>query len=55
MQKLPDTCKDCAEFGSDFCNDCMEELMENVAPEDRVTFSKALRQIAKKDIDNNKK
>lgn len=49
MDKLPETCKDCAEYGSVFCNDCMEELMENVAESDRVVFSQALREIAKKD------
>jgi len=47
MQKLPDVCKDCAEYGSDFCNDCMEEMMKTVSPDERVTFSKALRNIAK--------
>lgn len=55
MDKLPETCKDCAEYGSDFCDDCMEELMENVPEQDRVVFSQALREIAKKDIDNNHK
>ena len=52
MKKIPDVCRDCAEYGSDFCNDCMEELMKDVPEEDRIVFSKALRQIAKKDIDN---
>lgn len=55
MDKLPDVCKDCAEYGSDFCDDCMEELMENVPEQDRVVFSQALREIAKKDIDSNGK
>lgn len=47
MQKLPDVCKDCAEYGSNFCEECMEEMMKGVTPEERVTFSKALRNIAK--------
>jgi hypothetical protein len=55
IKKLPDVCKDCAEFGSHFCEECMEEMMNDVAPEDRVTFSKVLRQLAKKDIDNSSK
>jgi len=29
----------------------MEEMMQEVAPEDRITFSQALRNIAKKEID----
>ena len=47
MQKLPDVCKDCAEYGSTFCEECMEEMMKDVSPDERVTFSKALRNIAK--------
>ena len=51
MHKLPDVCKDCAEFGSEFCDECMEEMMKDVSPEERVTFSKVIRQIAKKESD----
>lgn len=55
MNELPESCIDCAEYGSEFCDDCMKELMENVPEKDRIIFSKALRQIAKKDIDKSEK
>lgn len=46
MNKLPDTCKDCAEFGSDFCEDCLKELTDKLSDEDKVLLSKAIRNIA---------
>ena len=49
IQKLPDTCKDCAEYGSHFCDECMQEMMKDVQPEERIVFSKAIRQIAKRE------
>lgn len=28
MQKELDRCKDCAEYGSEFCEDCLKEQLE---------------------------
>ena len=49
MNKLPDVCKDCAEYGSDFCQDCLNELTENLTPQEKIVLSKALRNIARAD------
>ena len=47
MDKLPDVCKDCAEYGSDFCQDCLNELTENLTSQEKIVLSKALRNIAR--------
>jgi len=47
MQKLPDSCKDCAEYGSDFCQDCLNEISENLNSQEKIVLSKALRKIAR--------
>jgi hypothetical protein len=47
MQKLPDSCKDCAEYGSDFCQDCLDEISENLTSQEKIVLSKALRKIAR--------
>ena len=49
MNKLPDVCKDCAEYGSHFCEDCLEELNQNLSKEEKVILSRALRNIARAD------
>ena len=49
MQKLPDSCKDCAEYGSDFCQDCLDEISENLNSQEKIVLSKALRKIARAD------
>ena len=46
MNKLPEVCKDCAEYGSHFCNDCLDELSENLNENEKVVLSKAIRNIA---------
>lgn len=28
MRKEPNICKDCAEYGSEFCEDCLKEQLE---------------------------
>jgi hypothetical protein len=47
MDKLPDVCKDCAEYGSDFCQDCLDELTENLSPQEKIVLSEALKKIAR--------
>ena len=47
MNKLPDVCKDCAEYGSDFCKDCLDELNQNLNPEEKILLNTALKNIAK--------
>lgn len=47
MNKLPQVCKDCAEYGSDFCNDCLDELNKNLTQEEKAQLGKALLNIAK--------
>ena len=46
MNKLPDSCKDCAEFGSEFCEDCLEEITKDLPDSEKVTMSKVLRNLA---------
>ena len=46
MDKLPEVCKDCAEYGSDFCQDCLDEITENLSSEEKIVLSEALRKIA---------
>jgi hypothetical protein len=46
MNKLPEVCKECAEYGSDFCDDCVEELTKNLPEQDKVRFNKIIRNIA---------
>jgi hypothetical protein len=52
MNKLPDVCKDCVEYGSDFCKDCLDEL--NLNPEEKILLNTALKNIAKLDNVQNK-
>ena len=47
MNKLPDVCKDCAEYGSDFCQDCLDEITENLTPSEKIVLSEALKRIAR--------
>lgn len=47
MNKLPDVCKDCAEYGSDFCQDCLDEITENLTPKEKIVLSEALKRIAR--------
>ena len=47
MDKLPDVCRDCAEYGSDFCQDCLDELTENLSLQEKIVFSEAIKKIAR--------
>jgi hypothetical protein len=47
MDKLPDVCKDCAEYGSEFCQDCLDELAENLTAQEKIVLSQALKRIAR--------
>ncbi len=47
MNKLPDVCKECAEYGSDFCDDCIREVTKDMPAEDKIIFNQAIRNIAK--------
>jgi hypothetical protein len=49
MDKLPDVCKDCAEYGSDFCQDCLDEITEKLSPQEKIVLSEALKKIARAD------
>ena len=45
--QLPKSCEDCAEYGSEFCEDCLEEITQDLPPEDKHKLSKALINIGK--------
>jgi hypothetical protein len=47
MENLPKACKDCAEYGSHFCDDCLEELTKELPEHEKITLSRALKRIAK--------
>lgn len=47
MDKLPKACKDCAEYGSHFCDDCLDEISKDFNEPDRIVLSKALKNIAR--------
>lgn len=47
IKQLPDVCKDCASYGSEFCEDCLEELVKDLPKEKRPVFNEALRNLAK--------
>jgi hypothetical protein len=47
MNKLPEVCKDCAEYGSDFCHDCLEELNQNLTDEEKVQLNTVIQNLAK--------
>mgnify|MGYP000285193261 CR=1 FL=1 len=47
IKKLPDICKDCASYGSEFCEECLEELVKDLPAEERPVFNKALQNLAK--------
>lgn len=46
MEKLPDVCKDCAEYGSEFCHYCLDEITKDMPEEEKKKFNKALQNIA---------
>ena len=46
IKKLPDVCSDCAEYGSTFCNDCLDEINKTLSDDEKVVLSKQLRNIA---------
>jgi hypothetical protein len=54
MKELPEVCKDCAEYGSDFCKDCLDELSQNLNTEEKILLNTALKNIAKLDNVQNK-
>lgn len=47
MDKLPNVCKECAEYGSHFCDDCLDELNQNLSPEDKLKLNKVIQNLAK--------
>lgn len=47
INKLPESCKDCAEYGSHFCDDCLSEMTANLSKEEKATLSNALKNLAK--------
>lgn len=47
MNQLPKTCKECAEYGSEFCDDCLQELSKELPEHEKITLSRALKRIAK--------
>ena len=47
INKLPEVCKDCASYGSEFCEECLDELVKDMPEEDRPVFNKALQNLAK--------
>jgi len=49
MDKLPEACKDCAEYGSHFCTDCLNEINENPSDADKTVLSQVLRNVARSD------
>ena len=57
MDKLPDACRDCAEYGSDFCQDCLDEITENLSTDEKQNFDHSINAVkelfdAAKKIDN---
>lgn len=42
VKDIPDVCKDCAEYGSDFCDECLEELQEGLTEDQKTQLNKAL-------------
>lgn len=42
-----DECNDCASYGSEFCEDCLEELAKRYPEEIRPTFNHTLHDLAK--------
>jgi len=47
MKDLPKACKDCAEYGSHFCDDCLVEITKDLPEPEKITLSRALKNIAK--------
>jgi hypothetical protein len=47
MDHLPKSCKDCAEYGSHFCDDCLEDIGKDLPEHEKIYLSKALKRIAK--------
>jgi hypothetical protein len=54
MTELPESCKHCAEYGSEFCDDCLEEISRDLPAPDKITLSRALKNIAKSLTDRDK-
>lgn len=44
---ITDVCKDCAEYGSHFCEECLEELQEGLTEDQKTQLNKALLGLAK--------
>jgi hypothetical protein len=47
MNELPKSCKECAEYGSHFCDDCLEEISKDLPEHEKISLSRALKQIAR--------
>jgi hypothetical protein len=47
MSQLPKACKECAEYGSHFCDECLEELSKDLPEHEKITLNRALKRIAK--------
>jgi len=47
IKKLPDICRDCASYGSEFCEECLEELVKDLPAEEKPVFNRALQNLAK--------
>ena len=46
MQNLPEVCRDCAEYGSHFCEECLDEITKDMPEDEKKKFNKALQNIA---------
>lgn len=55
MDKLPEVCKECAEYGSDFCEECLDELTKNMPDDDKLKFNKVLQNLAHGIVTDRKK
>ena len=54
MNNLPDACKDCAEYGSEFCDECLAEMSKDLPEPDKIMLNRALKNIAKNLTDRDK-
>ena len=55
VKKISDVCKDCAEYGSHFCEECLSELNKDLNSEDKVILNKMIQNIAGRMVDNTSK
>lgn len=46
MKQLPEYCHECAEYGSEFCQECLDELAAELNPDDCVKLSQVIKNIA---------